>query len=328
MHIMLVNVAPIPVFAYGGTERVVWDLGLALTELGHEVSFLVPAGSSCPFAHIQFIDPTKSWAAQIPAGVDVVHFQFHPGSEPDRPYLVTEHGNGQIGTSLLRNTVFVSGSHAARHGSDQFVLNGLDWRNYQVPNWETKRIHTHFLGKAAWRVKNVRGAIDVAALAHTPIAVLGGSRVNVKIRRRFTLSRHARFYGMVGGSTKFNLLNQSNGLIFPVTWHEPFGLAVIESLFYGCPVFATPYGALPELVDSSVGVLSSSLHTLSEAVKEHLDNHTFTAATCHERAVNCFSAVQMAANYVVKYNLIADGHMLHALPPCGLQHAASGLSWG
>ena len=102
MHIMLVNAARIPVFAYGGTERVAWDLGLALVELGHEVTFLVPAGSSCSFAKVQFINPNKSWQAQIPSHVDVVHFQFHPGYEPEQPYLVTEHGKAQIGQSLLK----------------------------------------------------------------------------------------------------------------------------------------------------------------------------------------------------------------------------------
>ena len=34
MHILLVNHAPIPDFAYGGTERVVWDLGKQLVALG------------------------------------------------------------------------------------------------------------------------------------------------------------------------------------------------------------------------------------------------------------------------------------------------------
>ena len=53
-----------------------------------------------------------------------------------------------------------------------------------------------------------------------------------------------------------SLLNASRGLIFPVRWHEPFGLAVIESLYFGCPVFATPYGALPELVQEVLDKLA------------------------------------------------------------------------
>ena len=37
-------------------------------------------------------------------------------------------------------------------------------------------------------------------------------------------------------SEKGEILNSSKGLVFPVLWHEPFGLAIIESLYYGCPV--------------------------------------------------------------------------------------------
>ena len=44
MHVLLVNTTPIPVYAYGGTERVIWDLGKSLVKLGHKVSYLVPQG--------------------------------------------------------------------------------------------------------------------------------------------------------------------------------------------------------------------------------------------------------------------------------------------
>ena len=35
-------------------------------------------------------------------------------------------------------------------------------------------------------------------------------------------------------------------------WHEPFGIALIEALYFGCPVFGTPYGSLPEIVEEGV----------------------------------------------------------------------------
>jgi hypothetical protein len=52
MHVLLVHNGRIPVFKYGGTERVIWDLGRALKQLGHEVTYLVPRGSHCDFANI------------------------------------------------------------------------------------------------------------------------------------------------------------------------------------------------------------------------------------------------------------------------------------
>ena len=248
MHILLINNSPIPVYGYGGTERVIWDLGKTLVQLGHRVSYLVPDGSSCDFGHVLPIHPDAPWEGQIPADVDIAHFQFNPRTELSRPYLVTEHGNARKPKPLPRNTVFLSRDHAARYGSSEFVYNGLDWSGYGPVDFSLPRPRYHFLGKAAWGVKNVRGAIKVAKLAGVELDVLGGDRINFKRGFRWTLSRKIHFHGMVGGTQKTGLLNASRGLIFPVRWHEPFGLAVIESLYFGCPVFSTPYGALPELV--------------------------------------------------------------------------------
>ena len=233
MHILLVNNSPIPVYGYGGTERVIWDLGKTLVQQGHRVSYLVPEGSTCDFGQVLPIRPDAPWEAQIPADVDVAHFQFNPRSELSRPYLVTEHGNARKPRPLPRNTVFLSRDHAARYGSTEFVYNGLDWASYGPVDFARPRPHYHFLGKAAWGVKNVRGAIRVAKLAGVELDVLGGHRINFRRGFRWTLSRKIHFHGMVGG---------------------------------------TPYGALPELVPVHCGVLSDQASVLAEAVRSnHFD---------------------------------------------------------
>lgn len=321
MHILIVNRSPIPVFAYGGTERVIWDLGHALVKTGHRVSYLVPEGSHCDFAPVLPLREDVSWEAQVPTDVDVVHFQFNPGVEIKLPHLVTQHGNSSESVPLPRNTVFVSRDHAHRHGSDVFVLNGLDWAAYGNVDWQRPRNYFHFLGKAAWRVKNVRGAIDVARDAHVPLAVLGGDRLNLKRGFRFTWTRNVAFHGMVGGTEKLNLLNGSRGLIFPVLWHEPFGLAVIESLYFGAPVFSTPYGALPEIVTPECGVLSASRSELAEAVA----SINFDPYACHARALT-FNADTMAQGYLAIYERVRNGEMLNTNSPV-LQGEVKHLPW-
>lgn len=313
MHILFVNKAPIPVVAYGGTERVIWDLGKSLVSLGHQVSYLVPQGSHCDFARVIPIRPGLSWREQVPAGTDLVHFQFNPeGADGmDVPYLVTQHGNSVEATPLPRNTVFVSRNHAQRHGSLEYVYNGLDWEAYGPVDFTRPRPYFHFLGKAAWRVKNVQGAIDVALDAGVEMLVMGGHRLNLKRGLRFTWTRRVQFAGMVGGQRKLDMLNASRGLIFPVLWHEPFGLAVIESLYFGCPVFATPYGALPELVPQDCGVLSASRSALAEAVRKR----QFDARDCHRQATVQFSAARMAQAYLEKYARILDGETLNPAAP-------------
>jgi glycosyltransferase involved in cell wall biosynthesis len=313
MHILFVNKAPIPVVAYGGTERVIWDLGKSLVRLGHRVSYLVPEGSHCEFARVITIRPGLGWHEQVPDGIDLVHFQFNPeGADAmDAPYLVTQHGNSVEAVALPRNTVFVSRNHAQRHGSTEYVYNGLDWDAYGPVDFSRPRSYFHFLGKAAWRVKNVRGAIDVATDAGVELLVMGGDRLNLKRGFRFTWSRRVRFAGMVGGQQKLDMLNGSRGMIFPVLWHEPFGLAVIESLYFGCPVFATPYGALPELVPKDCGMLSASRTALAEAVRQR----QFDGQACHRHAVAHFSAEAMAQGYLEKYARILDGEVLNPTAP-------------
>ena len=324
MKILMVHRAPVPVFAYGGTERVMWDLARCLASQGHTVRLLVPAGSSCDFAEVIPLDPASDWRRQVPADTDVVHLQFQPGDGDSVgvPCLVTEHGNPSPGVALARNTVFVSADHAARHGSTVFVRNGLDWSAYGEVDFEQPRPGFHFLGKAAWRVKIVQGALDVTGDAGVRLDVLGGTRLNLKRGLRFTWTPRVRFHGMVGGPRKMALLNRSRGLVFPVLWHEPFGLAVIESLYFGCPVFATPYGALPELVPADCGVLSASRAGLAQAVA----SRRFDARACHAHAVENFGAATMAAGYLALYERVAAGETLHAEPP-SLKEEARRLPW-
>ena len=306
MNILLVHDQKLPVFTYGGTERVVWSLAKELHEMGHQISFLLPKGSTCAFAKVYTWDTSKEINGQIPEHIDVVHFQKDPQQVINKPFIVTIHGNGNEHKEIPENYVFVSKDHANRHGSQHFVYNGLDWNDYTKPDFGIKRTHFHFLGNAAWRVKNVRGAINI--IKQTPkeeLAVLGGVRFNFKMGLRFTFSPRIKFYGMVGGQQKFDLLNRSKGLIFPVLWPEPFGLALTESLFYGCPVFGTPNGSLPELITSEFGYLSHNSSDIVEAIS-HVDS--YDRKKCHEYARDVFNSTTMAKNYVKAYENVLNTH--------------------
>lgn len=285
----------------------IWYLGQELAARGHAVKYLVQKGSYCPFANILNINPHQPVNLQIPGNTDMVHFNYQPDEEPDVPYLVTIHGNLPEGTSFFKNTSFISRNHAARYGSEVYVYNGLNWDDYGKPVFNEKKNYVHFLGKAAWRVKNVIGAVKIAHRNRTEIKVLGGSRINIKMGFRITLSQWATFYGMVGGEEKRELLKHSRGLVFPVLWHEPFGLAVIESLYFGCPVLGTTYGSLPELVPAGVGFLSDSLDELTEAFG-HLDQ--FGRRHCHEYVTSRFNSAIMASRYLELYERILNGESI------------------
>ncbi|MEF1303252.1 glycosyltransferase family 4 protein, partial [Vibrio owensii] len=97
-------------------------------------------------------------------------------------------------------------------------------------------------------------------------------------------------------------------LVFPVTWEEPFGLAVTESLFMGTPVFATPYGSLSELISTpDFGSLSNIEDELADAI-QHGD---YNPTLCHEYARDTFDHISMAKAYIEKYEKVLNGEALN-----------------
>lgn len=312
MHILLFNPCKIPALFYGGTERVMWDLGNSLTKMGHKVTFLVNEDSYCAFADIITYKPNHDINSQIPESVDLVHCHTIPSQTIKKPYLITIHGNPPFGELLDKNCVFVGENHALRYQSNAFVHNGLDWGNYPEPKLEQPKSYFHFLANAAWKVKNVRGAISITKKANERLMVLGGYRLNLKMGLRLTSDTHVSFKGMVNNQEKATLMQNSKGLIFPVLWHEPFGLAVIESLYFGCPVFATPYGSLPELINEEVGFLTASADEMSKAIK---NAHQYDKLRCHQHAVNHFSSSVMANNYLTNYEKVLNGEQINSAEP-------------
>ena len=316
MRILIVSDHMLPAETYGGTQRVVWSLARALTTAGHHVRLLARAGSTVPFAEVIPWQPEVDLHAQIPEDVDIVHVHGEPDGleRVEAPWLTTIHGNRDDHRPFPQNAVFISRAHAARYGSLVWVHNGLAWDDLPAPDLRTPRDDTvHFLGKVTWREKNARGALDVLRRLDGPttLDVLGGTRFQLKMGVSAVFDRRIRFHGMVDDAAKARHLSKSRALLLPVRWHEPFGLAVIESLYFGCPVLATPYGSLPELLSPETGHLSNHATELARV----LDEVVFDPRACHERARDLFNADRMASGYVALYERVLNGHDLNPVAP-------------
>jgi glycosyltransferase involved in cell wall biosynthesis len=311
MNILIVFNRVIPVINYGGVQRAAWWLGKELVRQGHSVTYLVAEGSFCEFAKIIIYNPNLPLNDQVPDYIDVVHLYQHPDGWLKKPYLFHMQSNTKEEKYDL-NTVFVSRDHAERHHADCFVYNGIDPDDYGPPKFLNRRENFHFLAKASWKVKNVKGAIELAKRTNNKLDVIGGHRVNFKMGFRVTFDPRIRFHGMIGGKEKNDIIGKSKGMIFPVIWHEPFGIAIIESMYFGCPVFGTPYGSLPEIVDLNSGVLSNKKNELEYAINHSND---FNLKYIHERIMDSFSISIIAKEFLKLYEKVMNNEKLNKAHP-------------
>ncbi len=324
----------IPTPEYGESERVLWWHTRQLSEAGWEPIILAQQGSECKHALTLPFRSDKPLAAQIPKEAALVHFFYHPTAQAlqgmTKPYLITYFENAAKPCLLDANTVFLSAAHAAQHGGQVYVYPGLDPRDYgEIPvDWQ--RSYFHFLAETPLPGRNLRDAIAIAAQAKMRLHVIGSRRLSLMRRPYLSLSPYARFHAMMPRQGRIALISGSLGLIFPVVWHEPFGLPAIESLYLGCPIFGTPFGALPEIVCgktshladtwkgrvdgcfSELGCLSVRKSELVDAIRHSAD--TFSPKRCREYAIEHFSAHRMSQQYWQLYEQVLDGQSLHPEP--------------
>lgn len=306
MNILIANNTVIPATLYGGTERVIWWLGKELTRLGHKVTYLVKEGSACPFAEVLVYDEARPLNEQIPDYVDVVQLEFPPKEKPKKPYLFNHQGNYYEKEEFDMNTVFVSRNHAERNSSQTFVYNGIDPDDYGPVDFDRARKYLFFLGYAKRPEKNLKACAYIARKTGNVLAVVGGRPAWFRWRPWLD------YKGFVGGEDKNTVLRNSKALLFPVLWHEPFGIAIIEAMYFGMPVFGTRYGSLPELVSPQSGFLSNSISELIEAVK---DLSKYDRRRIHEYACERFTAKRMTQDYLKLYEKVLSGQTLNPRPP-------------
>jgi len=162
-----------------------------------------------------------------------------------------------------------------------------------------------FLAKASWSVKNLRGSIAIARAAKHRLLVAGGKR---PLAPWGLFASNARFYGNADDSLKIKMLHQSDALLFPVLWHEPFGIAVIEALACGVPVIASSFGSLPEIVTAECGLTSSSTDEMTEFLVSKAAK--ISREACRARVEEHFSAAKMARSYLSLYKEVLERGVL------------------
>jgi glycosyltransferase involved in cell wall biosynthesis len=160
------------------------------------------------------------------------------------------------------------------------------------------RIHPH---------KGAAEAIDVAARVGMPLVLAG----IVQDREYFERSVEPRidgdrvtYIGSVGPDERGAVLGGARALLHLISFEEPFGFSVIESMACGTPVIATRRGSMPELVQHGVnGALVEAPDDAVDAVETvgRLDRAAVRASV--ERR---FDVSRMVGEYIEVYRRIVE----------------------
>src|SRR6266581_4747793 len=305
MHIVQFHHVRLPVFKYGGGERIVVWLCQGLVERGHQVTLLAPKGSRIAGVRVVEVSPEEVLSPgfdvrrYVSEPVDIMHFhcplRYPP---PGIPSVWTLQGNMGDGRRADARTICVSEDHARRHGTHAFVRNGARLDEYEFR--AAKGDYDLFLARLH-SVKGWQVAIAAAKRCRVRLTLAGGWRP--------TFSRYVRFVGQVGGVQKRELLAGARCLWMPVRWEDPCPINILEALASGTPIIGSPRGSLPELISPDTGGLGTSLEELV-ALRGRLaewDPHA-----CRARAERSFSHLVMTDEYIRMYRSVLE---TGTLPP-------------
>ncbi|MDO8583229.1 MAG: glycosyltransferase family 4 protein [bacterium] len=328
----------VPPEAYGGTERVVSALTDELVRLGHDVS-LFASGDSITSAKLYSVYPKALRGAKIhnPYGLnewtllnageayrrqeefDIIHdHNYMSGISMAQfaktPTIMTIHSSfTPKNIQLLKffdkpEIVTISKSQGSMFPDLKIlstVYNGLALENYLFSNKHDG--YLLYVGRICME-KGLHLAIDVANKLNLPL-IIAAKLDNADLEYFYShiISRldgeRIKWIGEVDDQKRNELMSKAMCILHPVTWPEPFGLTMIESMATGCPVVALNQGSIPEVVrDKKTGFVVRDVEEMVEAVKK-IDK--IDRRVCRAYALKNFNSNIMAKKYLdVYYGLI------------------------
>ena len=348
----------VPPPAYGGTEIVVSLLTEELVRRGHEVT-LFASGDSQTQAHLEPSCPKSLREASSTeitvyqtlqlnrvfsqaAKFDLIHSHIGEVAFPyanlvKTPTLHTVHGIIPSHLEPLwldaKEQNFVSISNSQRRKDLKLnyvatVYNGVDPSRYPFYTQPDNPPYLAFLGRMSPE-KGPHLAIEIAKRTGWHLKMAG--KIDPVDREFFTKEiepsidgKQIEFLGEFNHQQKCPLMGGAVATLFPITWQEPFGLVMAESMAVGTPVIAMALGSTPEVIeDDKTGFLCNSVEECIAALDriKKIDR-----VACRDRVVAKFSVKRMVDDYEAVYqkllaknlnnnhrpNLVVDRHSLTA----------------
>jgi glycosyltransferase involved in cell wall biosynthesis len=188
------------------------------------------------------------------------------------------------------------------------VHHGIQTRDYAPTDAGTGNYFV-WLGRFTLE-KGAHLAIEAAKRAQVPLVLAGFKEMENRDAMQYYHhmikphidGKQIRYIGPVNVRQKIELFSQARGLLHPVEWDEPFGIAMIEAMATGCPVIAFAHGAAPEIIiHGQTGFLA---HTMQDMVQYigSIDGINRKAVRGH--IARHFSSRTMAENYLRVYTKV------------------------
>jgi glycosyltransferase involved in cell wall biosynthesis len=327
----------VPPNGYGGTEAVLDVLARGLVQAGHDVLLYATGDSTCPVpmkwtlpeaagtvaasSATEFHHVINAYDAMVKWGPDIVHDHTLVGpvyaQTLDLAVVTTNHGPFDSELADYYRAIAPSvpiiaiSNHQASTAVDTriatVIYHGVDVESF--PMGDGSGGYACFLGRMNTD-KGVHTAIGLARAAGMPLKIAAKLQEPAEIEYFDAevaplLGRDVEYVGEVGGREKLDLLGGAVCLLNPLSWPEPFGMVMIESLACGTPVVATACGSVPELIDDGVtGFICESEEDLADCLGRigSLDR-----GRCRETAANRFGTERMAADHVRFYTSVVGG---------------------
>ena len=337
----IAQVAPlwerVPPPAYGGVELVVGLLTDELVRRGHEVT-LFASGDSISLAKLTSVHPRalrldrtiKDYGVyemlnlasvyERAEELDIIHSHVGHGTLAysnlvTTPTVHTLHGiftpdNEKI-FSFGKKQPYVNISDAQREprlGLNYLatVYNGIDVSSYEFHAQPENPPYLAFLGRMSPE-KGAHLAIEIAKETGWHLKMAG--KVDVVDVEYFEKEikphidgKQIEYLGEANHVQKNALMGGAIATLFPITWREPFGLVMVESMASGTPVIAIKLGSTEEVIShGKTGFLCNNIQECISAIDQvtELDRYA-----CRQHVENIFSVKHMTDGYEAVYQQV------------------------
>jgi len=323
----------VPPKLYGGTERIVAYLTDELVELGHDVTLFASGDSHTkaklepgwPHAlrldtemrdylapHVILLETLARKAHEF----DVIHLHIDYLGYPllrriGVPFLTTLHGRLDMPElrriyETFADVPLVSISDSQREPLPDANYIGTVYHGLPhdlLKAGDGAEGYLAFIGRISPE-KAPDAAIRIAAAAGMKIKI--AAKID-KVDRAYFEEHiepslalpHVEFIGEINETQKSEFLGNAAGLLFPIAWREPFGLAMIEAMACGTPVIAMRRGSVPEVIED--GVTGFIVETEAEAIAAVRRLPKLDRKRVRQTFETRFTGRRMAEDYVGLY---------------------------